>query len=107
MLAFRNSINFTRHDAARGAAGPVVRRFASLRMGPGGAVARSKGGRTPLRGRSSGRFGACLKADHKRLCSAERRYLRVRTDVAKGLQWAKTNALEGILPNYWAKCLLI
>ena len=26
-------------------------------------------------------------------------FRRVHSDVAKGLQWAKTNALEGILPN--------
>lgn len=41
---------------------------------------------------------------HKRLCSAEKasqeRYLRVHTDVAKGLQLRKTNELEGNLPNY-------
>src|ERR1700757_3473916 len=107
MLAFRNSVNIPRHDAARGMAAPNDRALESLSMDRADAAAHSRRARTAFRQRSSGRLGGCLKADHKRLCSAERRYLRVHTDVAKGLQWAKTNALAGNLPNYWAKCLLI
>jgi hypothetical protein len=100
MLAFRNSVNFARHDAARREAATNDRALGSLQMGRAGAAARSRPTEAPFRWCSSGRFAGCLKADHKRLCSAERRYLRVHTDVAKGLQWAKTKGLEGILPNY-------
>jgi hypothetical protein len=100
MLAFRNSVNFTRHDAARPAAATNDHVFGPLQMGRAVAAARSKQAEAAFRRRSSGRAADCLKPDHKRLCSAERRYLRVHTDVAKGLQWAKTKRLEGILPNY-------
>jgi hypothetical protein len=100
MLAFRNSVNFTPNDAARRVTVLNDRARDLFAMGCGGVAAHVRRACSSFRRRSSARFGACLKADHKRLCSAEMRYLRVHTDVAKGLQWAETNALEVILPNY-------
>lgn len=50
----------------------------------------------PIGWPARGGVAVCLKAHHKRLCSAERRYLRVHTDVAKRLQYAKTNVFEGV-----------
>jgi hypothetical protein len=101
MLAFRNAVNFAPQDAARKQrTAPNDRARDSLCVDGSRWRGSAFKGLGRAFGTFIGRFVGCLKADHKRLCSAERRYLRVHTDVAKRLQWAKTNALEGILPNY-------
>jgi len=107
MLAFRNSVNFSQHVAACRAAMPTGRAFASLSVGRASVVLRSTG-----LGRSRHAVHcAVLRADSSLITNS----CAVRGEGISGFirMWrrgyneGKTNALEGILPNYWAKCLLI